>query len=285
MGDAVTQISLDGFSVTGVDGSGNAWTVRDEQGWNDGAPIRRARVDKATQDGAWESTGYRSARTVVLSGVTVGPDRVSALAGSRQLRTLVGGTRAPLVWAEDDLTLSATVELDDTPRVRFVSPNIFEWQITLTAPDSLLYGSPTFAQTSLAGTAGGVGRVWPRVWPTDYGIPAGVTPGAITMSNVGTAGYWPTLRIDGPVPNPQVTLVETGDWVRFNGTVAAGQWLDFDLANRRVLLNGQVSVRAKVSASGGWLAVPPGGASVSWTADAADPAALLSVWGYQGAWT
>jgi len=82
-----------------------------------------------------------------------------------------------------------------------------------------------------------------------------------------------------------VTLPESGDWVRFNGALVAGQWLDFDLANRRVLLNGQVSLRQFVSSSGRWLAVPVGGGSVSWAADAYDAAATLSVWSYEGAWS
>ncbi len=84
---------------------------------------------------------------------------------------------------------------------------------------------------------------------------------------------------------PVVSLVETGDWIRYGGDVLAGQWLDVDCGNRRVLLSGQVSVRQRVSSSGSWLAVPPGGGSVSWTADAADPGASLGVWAYEGAWT
>jgi hypothetical protein len=101
------------------------------------------------------------------------------------------------------------------------------------------------------------------------------------VANAGTAPYWPRLRVDGPVTNPVVTLVESGAWVRFTGSLLAGQWLDLDMVNRRVLLQGQVSVRQNVSSSGDWLSVPPGGGSVTWSADTADPAALLSVWGYE----
>ena len=121
-------------------------------------------------------------------------------------------------------------------------------------------------------------------FPLDFGVPAGVTPGALSLTNDGTASYYPRLRIDGPVPNPVVSLAETGDQIAYSGTVAAGQWLDIDCSRRRVLLNGQVSVRHLVSAVGNWCAVPIGGGSLSWTADAADPAATLSAWAYEGAW-
>jgi hypothetical protein len=60
--------------------------------------------------------------------------------------------------------------------------------------------------------------------------------------------------------------------------------VDIDCGNRRVLLNGQSSIMRFVTYSGNWLAVPPGGASMSITADAADPAAGMSVWHYEGAW-
>jgi len=73
--------------------------------------------------------------------------------------------------------------------------------------------------------------------------------------------------------------------MRYGAVLASGQWLDIDLANRRVLLQGQVSVRHNVTFYGDWLAVPPGGGSIVWTADVGDPAALLSAWTYEGAWS
>jgi len=46
-----------------------------------------------------------------------------------------------------------------------------------------------------------------------------------------------------------------------------------------------VSVRQSVTFYGDWLSVQPGGGSITWTADSADPAAKLSVWGREGAWS
>jgi len=154
----------------------------------------------------------------------------------------------------------------------------------VTAPDPLKYGPPTYGTATLSTATPGAGKIYPVAYPVDYGIPPGVTPGAASVANAGTAAYWPRLRILGPVTNPVVTLVESGAWVRYTGSLLAGQWLDLDMANRRVLLQGQVSVRQNVSSAGDWLSVPPGGGSVTWSADGADPAALLSVWGYEGSY-
>jgi hypothetical protein len=120
----------------------------------------------------------------------------------------------------------------------------------------------------------------------NYGVPPGVTPGALTLSNTGAVSYFPRLRINGPVTNPVVTLVETGDWVRYNAVLPAGQHLDINwTVPRRVTIgDNPVSVRNLITYSGNWLAVPSGGGSLSYSADTADPAATLSVWSYQGAW-
>lgn len=185
------------------------------------------------------------------------------------------------------LTLSGAAQIEDTPTSALVASDSrtvrqATWQVSVKLPDPLLYGPPTFDSTGLSGVAG-TGRAWPRVWLRDWGVLPGQTPGSIAVPNGGTAPYWPVLRIDGPVPNPVITLNETGDWIKYAGTVRAGQWLDIDCANRRVLLNGQVSQAARVTFSGRFLAVPVGGGSLSWNADGADPDALLSVFGREGA--
>jgi hypothetical protein len=89
------------------------------------------------------------------------------------------------------------------------------------------------------------------------------------------------------VTNPVVSLVETGDVIGFAGTVQAGQHLDINAgAPRRATIgDNPVSVRRKVASTGNWLAVPVGGGSITFSADTADPAAQLSVWAYEGAWS
>ena len=81
-------------------------------------------------------------------------------------------------------------------------------------------------------------------------------------------------------------MAETGAWVRLNGTIPAGQYVDLLMADRKVLLHGDISIRHwPVTYSGDWLAIPVGGGSVAWTDDGGDPAAKLSVWGYEGAFS
>jgi hypothetical protein len=244
-----------------------------------------AGVARSQQDGAWDATGRRLAREVELVGFVDESTGAEAHAVARALAALRPQSSYELsVTGAAEGTLSATVRVAAAPEIEwFGSERSFRYALTVVASDPTLYGPPTFNSASLATATPGAGLTYPLAYPLDWGVPPGVIPGALQLPNDGTVAYWPRLRIAGPVTNPTVSLAETGAWVRYNGTVGAGQWLDVDLAQRRVLLQGQVSVRHRVTSSGNWLAVPVGGGSITWTADTADPAALLSAWGYEKA--
>jgi len=265
-----------------VDDGTSFRVVGDIPGWDDAPDIRDGLTSKAQQDGAWDGTGFDDARVVALSGLVDEATPQSAYAVLRALSALRPQSIHELVVVNAAIgSLSAMVRVTSGVKPAWIGDTAFEYTMTVTAPDPLKYGPPTFATATLSTATPGAGLTYPLAYPLDYGIAPGVTPGAVAVANDGTAAYWPRLRILGPVTNPVVTLVESGAWVRFTGSLLAGQWLDLDMANRRVLLQGQVSVRQNVSSAGDWLSVPPGGGSVTWSADTADPAALLSVWAYE----
>lgn len=283
----MTSASLDGFSLSGLSPQGGRFVTRGVDGWIS-KTLRRDRQDKAQQAGAWPSQGHAAPGTFTAWGHAVYPDDASAAMERRRLLALGGRGSTELTVIDAAGEGTRLVELDAV-NITPVRAAMFRWSFTVTACDPLLYGPESFEQTSLAATGGGAGLVYPLAYPLDYGLAPGVTPGAITLANAGTASYFPRLRIDGGtlgVTNPVMTLVETGDFVRFNGVVGPGQHLDINWGvPRRVTIgDNPVSMRHKVTYSGNWLAVPVGGGSISYSADDADPAALLSVWSYEGAW-
>lgn len=268
---------LDGPDFRAVDG--------DLAGWYDPPAIRDSIEDRSQQDGGFDSAGFYSSRVVTINARVEQASRAAALALRDEIDAL--SPQVPQLVVVDDPDLGPRSSLGMIVGNTFdgwMSPVGFRYTLTVKCTDPLKYGPEVFASTGLAGSTGGTGLTYPLTYPRDYGLAPGVTPGALTISNAGKAAYFPRLRIDGPVPNPTVFVAETGDSLRYNGTLTAGQWLDIDTRNRRVLLNGQVSHRYKVASTGRWLSIPAGGASIGWTADAADPAALLSVWSRTGAW-
>ena len=265
-----------------VDSGGSFRSVTDLAGWDDAPGVRSGLLPKAQQDGDWDATGFSDGRVVTITGTVVEASTQDAYVVAQQLAALRPQQVVEVVVVNASIgTLSAMARVTTGVKPSWIGTTAFEYTMTVSAPDSLKYGPPTYATATLSTATPGAGKVYPIAYPLDYGIAPGVTPGAVLVANAGTAAYWPRLRILGPVTNPVVTLVESGAWVRYTGSLLAGQWLDLDMANRRVLLQGQVSVRQSVSSAGDWLSVPPGGGSVTWSADTADPAALLSVWAYE----
>ena len=277
-----SSVAFDGFPLTGTTPLGGKATLTGLDGWLSKS-LSRDRQVKAQQDGAWSSTGFSAAPQITATGYVVYATAAAA-AAERRTMLVLGGRGSAVLTVTDALgTLTRNVEVDmlSVPPVR---DTMLAFTLVATAVDPLAYGPQTLGSASLASIAAGAGRQWPRVWPTDWGVPAGVTPGAVTMLNKGTAWYWPVMRINGPVVNPQVSL--GGDVIRYNATLPAGQHLDLNWGTprRATIGDNPVSVRNLITATGNWCAVPPGGASIAYSADTADPAATLTVWGYEGAY-
>ncbi|GAA2037335.1 hypothetical protein GCM10009740_31380 [Terrabacter terrae] len=279
---STTTVAFDGWSLIGASPEGGVWKVLDVDGWL-AKTLRRNRQPRAGQSGNWPSAGNIDGKTVTIKGQAIYPTAAGA-ARERRLVMALGGRDLSELTIEDAAgQLTAFVETDAID-VKPVRDTMLTFTITVHAPDATLYGPQAFAQAPFASTSAGAGLTYPLTYPLDYGVPAGVTPGSVTVANDGTTAYWPRVRIDGPVTNPAVSLVETGDTIRYRGTVPAGQHLDLDCPNRRATIgDNPASVRRWVSAVGNWLAVPPGGASIAATADSAGPAASFSVWSYEGA--
>ena len=271
-----------GRPLTGFDENGVWWSVNVAEGWHKAPAVRSSGEARSGQDGDFPSLPLRGARVLRFQGKMREAPSLAALEQSIRQFTAVPVT-GEVVGESPWGILSGQAEVIDEPAAEPLSATVAVWQLTVKFPDPLLYAPPVLLSTGLDGVAG-TGLTYPLVYPLNYGVPAGSTPGAVTVPNDGTAPYWPVLRIDGPVTNPVVTVNETGDWVRFNGSLTAGQWLDVDCQNRRVLLNGQVSQAARVSFSGRWLVIPVGGAGMSYDADTADAASLLSIYACEGAY-
>jgi len=281
-----SAITIGGVTLTPVADAGYRSTVSTLVGWDDASAARTSLQPRMQQDGTWDAAGTSDERVIDISGRVFGGTPADAYVAQRQLAALRPQAIYELL-VDNDAIGPLTVMARVTAAVKTVRLNdrSFTYTLQVTAPDPVKYGARSFATASLSSATPGAGLLYPLAFPVDYGIPPGVTPGAVRVANAGTTQYWPTLRIDGATTNPVATMVETGAWLRYGAVLASGQWLDIDLANRRVLLQGQVSVRHHVTFGGDWLSVQPGGGSITWTADVADSAAQLSVWGREGAWS
>lgn len=255
-------------------------------GWTDAAPVKGSLEERSQQDGGFDGPLLKGARLITMSGFVEGGDPVDAMRVADELQALL--PREAYEFVVDNAAVgirTAMVRVTTGVAIDWDGDEAFTYTITFRAADPLKYGPAWFDSTTLSGSAAGSGRVWPRVWPRDWGVPAGVTPGSVAVPNAGNAPYWPRLRIDGPVENPVVQCVETGDRITVNAAIPAGGWIDVDCGERHVTYGANADDLENLTDwSGTWLAIPPGGASLSYSADTADASAVLHVQGVEGAW-
>ena len=123
------------------------------------------------------------------------------------------------------------------------------------APDPLKYGPPQNASTGLP-TAGG-GLTYPLNYPLDYGS-AG-NPGQAAAQNIGTADVSPVFTVSGPIDSLgfQITSLEDGITLQFNGALGASDQVTIDTRTGAVVLNGTNDRRGLLSYSL-WPKIPAG---------------------------
>lgn len=248
-----------------------------------------ARVDQSSprsQDhGSWSGTEWRDEMVVPIP-----------------LRVRKVGDRSPGGWVSAHQQLLAAFAPSHTDielrwctggveyvmfgRPRVVDPEVDTapagWTVTrcaFAAIDPRIYsGEETVANVGLPSSSGGL--VWPVTWPVTWD--AVVSSGVVQVTNAGGAAVRPRLVIYGPVSGPRVTLVDTGQTLAWDVSLAAGQWLDVDTDQRTSLINGQVS-RSGQMTSRQWFELPAGRSEIAFNASVFEAGASLTV-AYRSAW-
>ncbi|MGW5074076.1 phage distal tail protein [Rhodococcus sp. NPDC004095] len=145
----------------------------------------------------------------------------------------------------------------------------------VTAIGNLIYGDDTVTSGNISRPSGG-GFLIP------FNIPFTVdasTGGTMILSNVGTATSYPTIDeagnggiiLTGELHNPIISNLTTGQYIELNYTIGAGDYVQIDMMNQLILLNGSSSlIHAKTITSDWWGLVPgPNSVSIS-TSSASD---------------
>lgn len=143
------------------------------------------------------------------------------------------------------------------------------------ALDPLIYSSTTHEIIlGLPSESGGLEV--PFVVP--FIIGATVTSGTTTITNAGTAPAGLTLRIDGPVQEPRVSLRAPDGSVkvlRYLDDLASGEYLTIRTRERTAYLQDAVSRRGRIT--GDWFLLEPGTSEITFGAAVYDASARLTV--------
>lgn len=215
-------------------------------------------------------TDWVRGRAITITAELVGDKHsgfAAKVAAVKQAFT-VGGGAAPLKLMFP--TVANGYELSIDAVVRRVAWPIggLHWLAHDTVTIELWAGAPWFTSAPTVKTvtlpvASGGGQFDAQF---DFGFGIAGHGGLATVNN---AGNWPapvTIRVDGPLVNPRVENLTTGQTLALDMTIPAGSFVLFNSDTRSVLLNGTASRYGSLSAGSEWFDLAPGTNEISFRA-------------------
>lgn len=242
--------------------------------------------DRAWDDGSW-SGAERTDEAVVPMLIRVNGDTAGGW------MTLHHQLAAAFAASHEDIELrwvTAGVEYMLKGRPRMVDPDIralargsIVTKAAFVALDPVIYSGELHTESLVLPTVSG-GLTAPFTAPVTSD--ATVLTGRKQLTNAGTKTTGLLLRVDGPVPDPRITVLanEVATTLTIGLTLEAGQWLDIDTRAETVYINGSVS-RSGLARSNRseWPQLPSGSWDLSFDASSYDAAAQLAV-SWRDAW-
>jgi hypothetical protein len=248
------------FSFAGLSfgGAGSAYQILSVEGLEGLPGIRNQDDNRGYADGMFSGRDFLGGRTIAITFQTFGSGATSAQANFNTLQAKLlpqtSGT-TPLYFI-----LPPSGEQFINARVRAlrtsVDPNytygMITSQVEFFCPDPNYYDSTL--QTASLNVSNPPGRTYDRTYNLVYGF--GTYATTTNVVNNGWATTYPTITLNGPIVNPTLGNVTTGQYLNLSGTFSNTDSLVIDLYNKIITLNG-VSARNLLS-TGQWFDAPPG---------------------------
>lgn len=253
------------------------------------APPRQVVRVRPNLHGSINDTRSTDGRLIVIDGRVHSTGSFAEIAvdfrdlAGAMLETLDTGA-ALLKWEEDSgLELQSLVKLHGElePPVE-VGPNLLAYQAQFLAEDPRAYSQTASTSTGGTLTSAPGGWTFPRTMPVTFSASAG---GTTAVNNLGNRPTPAIFRLYGMCVNPQILLSGTSSRIALTGTVGAGDYLEVDVANRAITINGSTPALNYLDAAAtSWFELPKGTSTIQLLAGSFDTAARCDVI-YRSAYT
>lgn len=256
----LTNVYSFAFNGQVFGGAGSPYQILSVDGLESLPGIRNQDDNRGYNDGMFTGRDFLSGRTISIIFQTFGNSLGSAQTNYNTIQSVLlpqtSGT-TPLYFKFPN---SPTQEQFINARVRglrtTVDPNytygMITSQVEFFCPDPNYYNNTL--QTATLAYLPPTGRTYNRVYNLIY------TPASnavtTTVDNIGWGTTYPTITLVGPIVNPTLSNVTTGNSLTFNCTLTGSDVLVIDLYNKVITLNG-VAARNLLQ-SGTWFGAPPG---------------------------
>lgn len=226
--------------------------------------IRENRRVRPTAHGGIDESKWEDGRLIVLEGEAWGDTQADAYSEFRtitkpMLETLENGA-ALLKWGEGDtgLELQRKVRLAsevDPPLREAAALLLYQAQLYATDPRAYAQTQQSAQSSALSQAAGGA------TMPTTFPITFNESSGGLISNLVvgGNRATPPVFRVHGACSSARIKLVGTTKEIIFTGTISVGTYLEIDVFERTVRLNGLGLVPHLLDAANTvWFELPPG---------------------------
>lgn len=254
------DVFLGDVALNAIDDNSVAWIITDLDGWW-GLPDVEVPDDPRpfAQDGSYYTTGRYTARTISMKGYILPLDGVSSKAVTsrnafNRALNLVRA-RTQLKVREQGLDKVALVQISSRPLVRISQASgLLEFDIALKATDPLKYADASkYYNVGLEVST--PGRTYDRVFDFSYG--GAPTTNVIEVVNDGSYASYPEFTITGPVLNPTIEHVNTGQELEFKTQITIGEPMTVRPLTKQVLVQGE-NRRNTLTPSSKWFPMYPG---------------------------
>lgn len=252
------QIEFNGLRLDGRQANGS-YEIQSIEGLADGAELRSGDKLRVARSGYVAGYGYLGGRTITMTVAITNFDTATFRAAVADFREAFavrpGSTEYPLTFQFPGIADGVTAQINCKARKLSLPMDSVYWAdnatatVELFATDPLLYSA---AETTTALTLSAVsgGFTFPLTFPLTFGA-TGIS-GVTTVTNAGTAAAAPRFRVYGPVTNPTLRNETVDRGITVEVALTTGEFLDIDVANRSVLLNGTVSRYSSLSLAQWW---------------------------------
>lgn len=261
------------------DDAGVRWQWSGDEPWSPSPAPKVVTGDNANDDGSWDATEFYGSRRYALEGLAFAPDHQSLHEAKHRFMTACG-LDILLRCVEPGFDRQGQFRRDGDVSWTELTNRVARFSAPLWAGDPRAYSTASITRVTLFPAAVG-GMTWPATWPAAWS--ATVNSGTLTLLNAGNRVAWPVYRIDGPVQNPAIVNAETGDAMRFDITLAAGEWLTVDTRSHQVLANGDPAASRRSTFYGTWWGLQPGNTTARFMGDSAGTGAQLTAT-YRDTW-
>jgi hypothetical protein len=252
------QIIFNGLTI----GYGTDYGITLLTGLHESPGVRTSDQDRARRHGQFAGSDWVTGRSLQASILVAAPHPSDSWQDLSE--ALVVGSE-PTAWQAQIPGVAGGRLVQLMARVRRLSLPVdllymangygtceVEWWVT----DPRIYDAELSSASTSMATPDGTGFTFPLTFPLSFG--GAVTGGTFTATNEGEfPAPWQAV-IEGPVDDPRIENVTTGQTVGFVGSLAAGETLEIDSDFRSVLLDGTASRYSWLTSGSQWFELAPG---------------------------